>query len=158
MTASPDDHTATYISLDQRPGVKGVLRTRYMARRVAPAPSGANRVSGSWQSVAYLEVPKQVRTVELRLVGDQLSYNTPIGVSFSAKIGGEPATVRGPYAGAITAALRRVNARTLIERRQRDGKPLATRTYQLSRDGTSLEMSTKDETNGTTFTATYHRD
>lgn len=158
MTASPDNRTATYVSLDNRPGVKGTLRTRYLAKRVAPAPSGANRVSGSWQGIAYLEVPKQVRTVESRLTGDAFTYSTPTGVSYSARIGGQPAVVRGPYAGTITASVRRTNARTLIETRKRDGKLLLTRTYRLSRDGKSLEMSTKDETNGTIFTATYHRD
>jgi hypothetical protein len=157
MTASADDRTARYVSQDRRPGVKGVLRTRYIARRVAPAPKEANRVSGSWQGIAYLEVPRQLRTIALRLAGNRLSYSTPTGVSYSAIVGGPAAPVRGPYAGAITASVRRVGRHTLVETRLRDGKPLFERTFQLSRDGKSLEISTRDESNGTTFVATSHR-
>jgi hypothetical protein len=158
MTASADDRTAMYVSLDHRPRINGILRTRYLARRVAPAPPGANRVSGSWQGVAYLEVPKQVRTINLQLVGKRLSYRTPAGFSYSATVGGAPALVHGPFVGSITASIGRVDARTLVETRKRGGALLFERTYRLSRKGRALEISTKDASNGTTFTATYHRE
>lgn len=157
MTVSANDRTALFVSLDHRPEVRGTLRTRYVATRVAPAPRGANRVSGSWQGVSYLEVPKVVRTIELRLVGDQLSYSTPTGVSYSAAINGPPAPVKGPYAGKITASVRRAGRDTLVETRSRDGRPLFERTFHLSRDGKSLEISTRNESDGTTFVATSHR-
>ena len=158
MTASADDRTAMYVSLDRRPGVKGVLRTRYVARRVADAPLSANRVSGSWQGMAYLEVPRKVRTIELRLSGNRLIYRTPTGVGYSATIGGPPAKVKGPYAGSMTASVRRLDGLTLVETRLRDGTPLFERTFHLSTDGRSLEISTRDESNGTTFVATSRRD
>ena len=157
MTASADDSTALYVSLDRRPGVKGVLRTRYIARRVAHGPQGANRVSGSWQGIAYLEVPRKVRTIALRLSGNRLSYSTPTGVSYSAAIGGPPAKVRGPYAGSMTAYVRRLDRLTFVETRRRDGTPLFERTFHLSPDGKLLEISTRDESNGTTFVATSRR-
>jgi hypothetical protein len=157
MTVSADDRTAIYVSLDRRPGIKDVLRTRYLARRVAPAPKGANRVSGSWQGIAYLEVPKQVRTIQLHFEGNRFSYSTPTGVSYSAIIDGPAATVHGPYAGKITASLRRLNRNTLVETRRHDGTVSFVRTFHLSPDGRSLRISTKDESNGTTFTATSHR-
>ena len=158
MTASADDRTAMYVSLDRRPGVKGVLRTRYIARRVAHAPPGANRVSGSWQGIAYLEVPREARTITLRLGGSRLSYITPTGVSYSAMIGGPPAKVKGPYAGSMTVLVRRLDRLTLVETRLRDGTPLFDRTFHLSADAKSLEISTRDESNGTTFVATSHRE
>jgi hypothetical protein len=158
MAVSSDDRTATYVSLDRRPGVPGLLRTRYVARRVAPAPPGANRVSGSWQGIAYLEVPKQVRTIELKLAGDLFSYRTPTGVSYSARLGDGPALVHGPYAGTITASVRRADRRTIVEVRRRDGRPLMKRIYHLSANGSDLEVSTIDETNHTTFKASYRRE
>ena len=158
MTVSADDRTALYVSLDHRPGVTGTLRTRYVARRVAHGPQGANLVSGSWQGIAYLEVPRTARTIKLRLSGNRLSYSTPTGVSYSAAIGGPPAKVRGPYAGTMTACVRRLDRLTFVETRLRDGAPLFERTFRLSPDGKSLEISTTDKSNGTTFVATSRRE
>lgn len=157
MAVSRDDRTASYTSLDRRPGVSGILRTRYVARRIAPAPIDANRVSGSWRGIAYLEVPRQLRTINLRLEGDHFSYSTPTGVSYSAAIGGPPAMVRGPYAGTMTASVRRAGPDTLVETRRRENRVLFERTFRLSRDGNSLRISTKDESSGGTFVATSHR-
>ena len=47
MTVAPDDETATYVSIDRRPGISVPLRTEYLARRVAPGPPGSHRVSGA---------------------------------------------------------------------------------------------------------------
>jgi hypothetical protein len=157
MTVAADDRTATYVSLDRRPGVSGVLRTRYLARRVAAAPRGANKVSGSWQGVAYLEVPRQVRTIELQIAAGHFAYRTPTGVSYSAVIGGGRARVHGPYKGVMTAEVRRAGANMLVETRRQDGRLLFERRFRLSGDGRSLEISTRDAATGTTFAATSHR-
>ena len=63
MTVAPDDRTATFISFDKWPEHKKLLRTEYFARRTAPAPEGANAVSGSWQGVRYISVPEEYRSV-----------------------------------------------------------------------------------------------
>lgn len=158
MTVSPDDRRATYVSLDRRPDVKGTLKTRYIAERIQPAPLGAHRISGSWRGLAYLEVPKQVRTIVLRVAGDVFAYSTPTNVHFVARVNGRPALVHGPYAGVIKSSVQRRDARTLVEFRERDGISLFDRTYHLSRDGKALVVSVLNKDNGTTFASTYYRD
>lgn len=156
MTVAPDGATATYISLDRRPGVKGLLRTEYLARRTAEAPAGAHPVSGSWQGVSYVSVPDQVRTTTLRDDGVSLSYSVPIGVRFTAAFGGPAVPVEGPYGGRVLVSVKRIDARTVEETRTEAGKVTLVRTYVAAADGASLETVTKNPQTGSVFRITSH--
>lgn len=157
MTVAPDNQTATYISIDHRPGIKAELRTEYLARRTAPAPAGAHPVSGTWQGVRYVAVPELVRTTTLRLSGDQFSYSTPLGTSFTARLGGDYARVRTAHAGGVMVAVRRAGTRQIVERVKRDGNLVAVRTFTITPDGRSMEIATTDPSKGITFRATSRR-
>jgi hypothetical protein len=157
MTVSRDGRTARYVSIDRRPGVAETLRSEYLARRVAPAPPGAHPVSGSWRGVRYVSVPARVRTTELAVAGDSFTYSVPIGVSYSATIGGSPVTVQGPYGGRYAAAVRRLDASTLVETRSEQGRPVFERRFRLSADGRALEIATTDLASGATFRIIAHR-
>ena len=157
MTVAPDNQTSTYISIDHRPGIEVPLRTEYLARRIAPTPMGAHPVSGTWQGVAYVEVPEIVRTTSLRLEGDRFSLSTPLGTSFVARLGGGYVPVRSAHADGVTVAVRRITPRQIEERAARGGQLLVVRTFTLSADGRSLEIATTDPARGTTFRATSHR-
>jgi hypothetical protein len=150
MTVAPDGRTATYVSLDRRPGMNGELRTEYLARRVAPAPPGAHPVSGSWRGVRYVAVPDQLRTYRIELQGSRLSYSVPAGISYTAVLGGPYVPVRGPFGGKVTAAVRRLDASTLLETRMEDGKIVQERTYRLTSGG-SLAMATTNKLTGATY-------
>ncbi|HEY0314058.1 MAG TPA: hypothetical protein VGC56_16410 [Allosphingosinicella sp.] len=154
MTVSPDGLTATYTSNDRRPGVKGPLRTVYIARRTAPAPAGAHAVSGAWQGVRYVTVPEQQRTIMLRVEGDRFVYRHALGYSFTAHFGGGFVPVGGPYKIPVFAAVRRLDARTIEETRKSNGRTTMVRTYTLSPDGRSLDVAVTDPATGHTFRAT----
>jgi hypothetical protein len=157
MTVAPDDRTATYVANDKRPGVKGPLRTVYLARRTAPAPAGAHAVSGTWQGVRYVAVPEQQRTIILHVEGDRLVYRHALGYSFTAQLGGGFVPVGGPYKVPVFAAVRRIDARTIEETRKSNGRVTMVRTYTLSPDGHSLDVAVTDPTTGHTFRATSRR-
>jgi len=157
MTVSPDGWTATYISIDHRPGVKGPLRTEYLAKRIAPAPAGAHPVSGKWQGLRYVSVPVQLRTTELHIVGNSLTYRVPIGVSYTARFDGDFVPVSGPYRGKVTAAVVRRGDRQIVETRKEDAKVIATRTFTLLPDGNSLEIATTAAGSPSTFRVIAHR-
>lgn len=157
MTVAPDGRTATYIALDTRPGVRGLLRTEYLARRTAEAPAGAHPVSGSWQGVRYVSVPEQVRTTELHDDGASFSYSVPIGVHFTARFGGPAVPVEGPYGGKVLVSMRRIDARTVEETRTEAGKVTLVRTYTVAPDGGSLETVSKNPQIGSVFRITSHR-
>lgn len=157
MTVSADDRTATYISLDHRPGIPGVLRTVYLARRTAPTPTGAHAVSGTWQGVRYVEVPPEVRTTVLRITGDRFSYSTPLGTSFTARIGGDYVPIRSGASNGTTVAIRRSGQLQIEERIKQAGQVIAIRTFTIAPDGRTLEIATADPSRGTTFRAISRR-
>jgi hypothetical protein len=157
MTVSPDNRTATYVSIDHRPGIKQPLKTVYLARRVGAGPAGAHAVSGTWQGVAYQVVPELIRTTELREEGNRLTYHVPIGATYTAEIGGGFASLRGTGTEGQQAAVKRVDEHKLIETRTRNGEIVMVRTFDLSPDGTALSISSHYPKTNSTFRITAHR-
>lgn len=154
MTVAPDDLTATYVSIDHRPGITATLRTKYIARRTAPFPSGSHAVSGTWQGVRYVAVPTELRTTILKLDSGKLTYSTPLGTSFTATIGGDFVPVRSAHAADVQVAVRLAGSRQIEERVRQNGKEVLVRVFKVSPDGRSLEIASTDLLQGTTFSAT----
>jgi hypothetical protein len=157
MTVAKDDQTATYVSLDRRPGISGVLRTVYLARRTAPALMGEHSVSGTWQGVRYVEVPAEVRTTVLRLAGGKFTYSTPFGSSYTAPINGRYVALKTTGVGGTTVAVRRPTRRRIEERMMYSGRVFLVRTFTIAPDGRTLEVATTDPSRGTTFRAVSRR-
>lgn len=157
MRVSADAQSATYVSIDRRPGIRGPLRTEYVARRVAPAPPGAHVVSGSWQGVRYVSVPVQLRTTILCDLGERLRYRSGSGFSYTAAFGGAFVPLAGPYDGSISVSLERPDAHRIVERRRRHGADVQVRTYTASPDGRSIEIATTDLATNSTFRVTARR-
>jgi len=157
MTVDAQDRTATYVSIDHRDDLPGTLMTEYLARRVAPAPRGANQVSGSWRGVRYVSVPEALRAVDLHDDGRRFTWAQPTGEHFTASYGGPYAPIQSRNGVIGLAAVKRVDARTVVETRKAGGKLVMTRTYRLSQDGKSLSMATLNEVTGSTFRATSRR-
>jgi hypothetical protein len=155
MTVAPDNKTATYVAIDKRTDVPGRLRTEYVAERVAPAPAGANLVSGKWRGLRYVSVPMSFRLKEFRQDGDRLTVSSPRGGAYSA-------VLDGPYAplnasGALQVAFKRASPRSISETMKTGDKIVQVRTYTLSQDGRSLEIVTTDATTGVSFRSTSFR-
>ena len=157
MTVAADDKTATYVSIDHRPGIKGPLRTVYLARRTKNGPSGAHAVSGTWQGIRYVAVPKEVRTTELRKEGDRLFYRTPLGVSFVATYGGGFVPVEGPFRGKFLVSVEREGNRKIVETVQQDGKIIALRSFKLAPNGRSIEIATTNVATHSVFRTTARK-
>lgn len=157
MKVARDGQTATYVSIDRRRGIKGPLRTEYLARRAGPAPAGAHAASGTWQGVRYVSVPLQLRTTILTDGSDGLSYRTGTGYSYSAPWGGGFVPIRGPYDGSLSVSVRRDGPDRVVETRRQSGSDVQRRTYTVSSDGRRLEIATTNLAAGTTFRVTARR-
>lgn len=105
----------------------------------------------------YVTVPEQLRTTTLRLTGDRFSYSTPLGTSFSARLGGGYVPLRTANGGGLTVAVRRLGPRQIEERVKRGRELVAVRTFKVSRDLRSMEIATTDPAKGTTFRAISRR-
>ena len=158
MTVAPNGLTATYVFLDQWPGLKKRLRTEYLAKRVAPAPAGAHAVSGSWLGVRYVEVPEEYRSVDLRETNGQFTRSNFRHGHYTARIGGPAVAVTGDGKNIYKALIRAPDARTRIETILLNDKAVVVRTYSLSAGGKSMVTTVRQPQDGSTFTTTSHRE
>ncbi len=158
MTVADDDKTATYVALDQWPGLAERLRTEYLARRVAQTPAGAHPVSGSWLAVRYVQVPEAYRSITLRDSGDGLSRSNFRHGRYTAKYGGPPVPLQGlSTKGDFTVTVSKPDERTRVETIRLNGKPVVERTFRLSPDGQTMETAARDPASGEVFRITSHR-
>lgn len=157
MTVAPDDQTATYVALDEWPGLTKLLRTQYVAKRVAPAPQGSHAASGSWLGLRYVEVPEEYRSVDLKETNGEFTRSNFRHGHYTARIGGGAVPVSGDGKGIYEALVRAPDARTRIETILLKGKPVAERSYKLSEDGKSLVTTVRDPQDGSSFSTTSHQ-
>ncbi len=156
MTVSSDDQSATYVSLDDWPGIAGPLRTEFLARRIAPTPKGAHPVSGGWRGVRYVEVPEAYRAVELQVTGDVVVRSTLTRGHYTATLGGPPVALEGVAGSSTVVSVRQPDARSLVETFTDHGAFVLEQLYRVSADGRSLVSITKNP-DGQVFTVTSHR-
>lgn len=157
MRVARDGQTARYVSIDRRDGIRGTLRTEYLARRSAAGPAGAHAVSGNWQGLRYVAVPVQLRTTILADHGDGLSYRTGTGFAYTARYDGGYAPIAGPYDGSVSVMIRRLDARRLVETRRRGGADIQMRIYTVAPDGRTMEIATTNLATHSTFRITSRR-
>lgn len=157
MRVGTDGRTATYVSVDQWPKLTKRLRTEYVATRVAPAPAGASRASGSWRGVRYVAVPEEYRSVELKEEQGKFIRSNFRRGHYTAEIGGSPVPVTGDGKDIYEATVRAPDSRTRIETILLHGKPLVERTYKLSADGKSMVTTVRNPEDGSVFSTTSHR-
>jgi hypothetical protein len=157
MTVAPDGRTATYVAFDKWPTRTKRLRTEYVAKRVAPAPSGSHTASGSWLGLRYVAVPEEYRSVDLKEANGLFTRSNFRHGHYTAKVGGPAVPVSGDGKDIYEAMVRAPNERTRIETILLNGKPLVERTYKLSADGKSMVTTVRDPNDGSTFSATSHR-
>jgi hypothetical protein len=157
MTVSPDDKMATYVSMDTWPRRAKRLRTEYLAKRIASGPAGAHAVSGSWQGVAYVQVPEEYRSVELKEAHGRFTRSNFRHGHYTARIGGPAVPITGDGRNLYKAAVRAPNARTRVETILLGDKPLVERTYTVSADGKSMVTTVRDPSGGSVFSTTAHR-
>ncbi|HEX8307743.1 MAG TPA: hypothetical protein VF645_04920 [Allosphingosinicella sp.] len=157
MRVSSDGRTARYVSIDRRTGIKGPLRTEYVAQRTASGPAGAHAVSGTWRGVRYASVPVALRTTILSDGGDGLGYRTGTGYSYDARYGGGFVPILGPYDGGLSVSVRKVDPYRVVETRRRGSVDVQLRTYTVARDGRRMEIATTDAATGATFKVTARR-
>ena len=157
MTVSPNSRTATYVSLDKWPGRARRLRTEYVAKRTAPAPSGAHAVSGSWLGLRYIAAPEEYRSVRLGEANGQFTRIDFRRGRYTAKVGGEAAPVTQDGKNIFEAKVAAPDDHTRIEVVSLNGKPLVERTYSLSADGRSMVTTVRDPADGSIYRTTSHR-
>ena len=128
----------------------GPVTGKDMMKRVgAKPPAGTNMVSGSWRTEKTEDIPDSAITFTFKSSGDQYSYSTPLGQSYTAKLGGGEAPYKGDP-GVTSVSLKKINDRTIEETDMRDGKVISITRINVSPDGKKMTIDVSDKLHGTT--------
>ena len=118
--------------------------------RVAKGPAGSNAISGSWREAKSDVATADALIFTFKGSGDSLSYSTPTGQSYDAKLDGKDAPYVGDP-GTTSVSLRRVGD-SIEETDKRDGKVASVAKMTVAPDGKTMTILVDDKLQGTTAT------
>lgn len=148
VVVSADGNTLTGTFKDMStPGAPPVTG-KYTETRVAPAPAGAHAVSGSWKPTKVDSVSDEGLTVSFKHEGDTFTMNSPAGQSYTAKLDGSDAPIKGDTAGTV-ASVERLSDTSYRETDKRDGKVVGVATFTVGADG-KMNVVFEDKERGST--------
>jgi hypothetical protein len=145
FTVSADGNTVT----DEFVSWKATM-TRMMS-----GPAGSHTLSGTWRPVKMESVSDVGLLITYRLEDDTLTMSRPTGLSYKAKLDGTVAPYQGdPEKHSVSVS--RVDANTIEETDELNGKPTSVVRMMVAADGKSMTMVVKNVEAGTTtkFAAT----
>ncbi len=110
------------------------------AVRVAKGPAGSNLISGSWRTTKIENLSDNAITYTYKVDGDMLTMTNPTGQSYTAKLNGPEAPMKGDP-GISTVSLKMMGKNTLEETDRRDGKVIGVMKMTLAADGKTAKVS-----------------
>ncbi len=156
MTVSPDGNTLTFEFSDSSNTSSAPVTGKGEATRVgAKAPAGANAISGSWRTTKMENISDNGITWTYKVTGDELTMTSPTGQSYTAKMDGSEAPMKGDP-GITSVSVKSMGKSTLEETDKRDGKIIGVAKTTISADGKTLNIVYDDKLQGSTmkYTAT----
>jgi hypothetical protein len=154
-TISPDGKVATYSFTDASDTNGGPPVTgKGESVRVAAGPAGSHAYSGSWRMSKMDSLSDNAIVWSYMLMGDSLMMTSKTGQSYTAKLDGTDAPMKGDP-GVTSVSLKLVGKNTLVETDKRDGKPVSVMTMTLAPDGKTAKAVVDDklQARSTTFDA-----
>jgi len=122
---------------------------KVLLKRVAPAPEGAHKASGSWRPEKVESASENVLTVTFKVAEDGLSMTQPTGESYTAKFDGKDYPYKGDP-GTTSVSLKKIDANTIEETDKRDGKVIYVGRMTVSSDGRHMKYEGENKLYGTT--------
>lgn len=148
VSVSSDGNTMTVNWTDSGEPSGGTQTGTYTAKRVAPAPAGANSTSGSWRG-EKADASAAALTWTYKVEGKELTMTTPTGQSYTAKLDGTDAPYKGDP-GTTSVSVKMLGKDTLEETDKRDGKVISITKATVAADGKTMKWISDDKLHGTT--------
>jgi len=128
----------------------GPITGKDLMKRVGAKPAaGANMVSGSWRTEKTEDMTDSALTFTYKVSGDEMSFSSPTGQSYTAKLSGGEAPYKGDP-GITSVSLKKINDHTIEETDMRDGKVTSIARMTVSADGKKMTVDVNDKLHGTT--------
>jgi len=155
ITVSPDGSTMTVEFTDSSNTNGAPVTGRAEATRVAKGPAGSNAISGSWRTTKVENISSNAITWTYKVNGDELTMTNPTGQSYTAKLDGTEAPMKGDP-GVTTVSVKKLGKNTIEETDLRDGKVISVVKMTVEPGGKTANLVAEDKLHGTTtrFTAT----
>ncbi|HUI83657.1 MAG TPA: hypothetical protein VL240_05505 [Candidatus Binatia bacterium] len=155
MMVSPDGNTLTFQFNDSSNTNAAPVTGKGEATRVAKGPAGSNAISGSWRTTKMENISENGITWNYKVNGDELTMTTPTGQSYTAKMDGTEAPMKGDP-GVTAVSVKKMGDNTIEETDKRAGKVIGVMKATVGPDGKTMNLSYDDElvTRTTSYTAT----
>ncbi len=150
MTVSSDGNTLTSNWTYYGNPSGGPVSGTDTQTRVAKAPAGSHAISGSWREEKADVATADALVFSFKSGGDELSYSTPTGQSYTAKLDGKDAPYMGDP-GTTSVSLKRIGD-SIEESDKRDGKVISVAKMTVSKDGKTMTIDVDDKLHGTKAT------
>jgi hypothetical protein len=124
------------------------------ATRAAKGPAGSHAISGSWQTTKLEGISDNAVIWTYKVTGDQITMTNPTGQSYTAKLNGGDAPMKGDPG--VTSVSVKMMGKTLEETDKREGKVIGVFKVTVAADGKTAKASFDDKLQNRTtdFTAT----
>lgn len=146
-TLSADGKTMTADFVDTSAPNGKTVTGHVVLTRVAAGPSGSHPFSGSWRAEKASGVTDDALMFTYKMDGDSLSYSTPTGQSYTAKLGGGDALFTGDP-NVTMVSVQKLGPNTFEETDKRDGKVVSVSKMTVS--GKTMKIDNEDKLHGTT--------
>lgn len=130
------------------------ITTEGTARRVGALPSGVHAVSGNWQLQKFNQSANGL-TFTYKVNGDELAMTDPTGVSYTAKLDGTEAPVKGAY-GFDTVSLKKLGPNSIEETDKLNGTVVDV--SKITVHGSTMTIEETNQQTGRTSTYTAHKE
>ena len=149
-TVSADGKTLTVKTTAHPMNSDQTVTATAAGKRTGVTPSGVHATSGEWQ-IVKVEVSENGLTTTYKTNGDELTMSQPTGETYTAKLDGTDAPVKGAY-GFDTVSLKKINDHTIEETQKRNGSVVMVNTMTVG--GKTMKVTSENKVTGRTNTYT----
>jgi hypothetical protein len=144
-TVSPDGKTVSFTFTDSSNTNGGAPVTgKGEETLVAKGPAGSHAVSGSWRMSKMESLSDNGITWSYQVAGDSLTMTSKTGQSYTAKLGGPDAPMKGDP-GVTSVSVKLMGKNTLVETDKRGDKIISVTTFTVAPDGKTAKAVAEDK-------------
>ena len=141
---SPDGKTASWVFTDSSDTNGGPPVTgKGESMLVMKGPSGSHAFSGSWRISKMESLSDNGITWSYQVMGDTLTMTSKTGQSYTAKLGGPDAPMKGDP-GVTSVSVKMIGKHTLVETDKRGDKIISVTTLTVAPDGKTAKAVAED--------------
>ena len=144
VTVSPDGNTLTVEFSDSSNTNAAPVTGKGEATRLAKGPAGSNAISGSWRTTKMESLSDNATTWTYKVSGDELTMTTPTGQSYTAKLNGTDAPMKGDP-GVTSVSVKMHGKDTLEETDKRGDKVIGVWKMTLEAGGKTAKATYDDK-------------